>query len=92
MAKKNAPGLESHVSGQSNKRFTRPAHALPYTEVIDQIHANQSDGLTEEDAKRRLNEYGRNELDEGKGVQPVKILVRQVANAMTLVMRTKFLY
>lgn len=81
---------EGFVSGQSNKPLTRPAHSLSYADVVDQIAANPSDGLTAEEAKNRLEEYGRNELGEGEGVQPGKILIRQIANAMTLVMRTIF--
>jgi Na+-exporting ATPase len=33
-----------------------------------------------------VEEYGPNELEEAEGVNPVKILVAQVANAMTLVL------
>ncbi|KAL8899427.1 MAG: hypothetical protein Q9207_006212 [Kuettlingeria erythrocarpa] len=77
---------ESHISGQANKPLTLPAHALHYHAVAEELGANREDGLTEAEAKIRLNEYGRNELDDGPGVQPVKILVRQVANAMMLVL------
>ncbi|KAL8984371.1 MAG: hypothetical protein Q9177_004717 [Variospora cf. flavescens] len=77
---------ESHVSGQANKPLSLPAHALPYHAVSEELGANVQDGLTAADAKSRLEEYGRNELDDGPGVQPAKILVRQIANAMMLVL------
>ena len=32
-----------------------------------------------------LHTHGRNELDDGPGIQPVKILIYQIANAMILV-------
>lgn len=76
---------EDHISGQANKALTRPAHALEYVAVLDELKTHPDEGLSTEVAKQRLEEYGRNELGEGEGVQPVKILVRQVANAMTLV-------
>lgn len=80
--------LENHVSGQANKPMSRPAHALTYDDVVKETSANANDGLTSAEAATRLEQYGRNELDDGPGVQPAKILIRQVANAMTLVMLT----
>ena len=74
-----------HVSGQSNMGISRPAHALSFDTVITEVQANSDDGLTTQEAKQRLEQYGRNELEGDDGVQPIKILLRQVANAMTLV-------
>ncbi|KAL9607695.1 MAG: hypothetical protein Q9167_007414 [Letrouitia subvulpina] len=76
---------EGHTSGQANKPLSSPAHALPCETVALEIGANTQDGLTAAEAKCRLEEFGRNELDKGPGVQPVKILIRQIANAMMLV-------
>jgi len=88
MAKTKVDPLDNHVSGQSNKPMTRPAHALSYNDVIQQVNGNPKDGLTAAEATLRMEEFGPNELGDAGGVQPVKILIRQVANAMTLVMRT----
>jgi magnesium-transporting ATPase (P-type) len=77
--------MEEYVSGQSNKPLPKPAHALDGNAVVEGLDGNARDGLTKEDAQSRLNEFGRNELDEGPSVQPFKILLRQVANAMMLV-------
>lgn len=85
MGKKAAPSLEGHRSGQSNKPLSRPAHALPYTKVIEETGCNPEDGLTVAEAESRHREFGNNDLGEDGGVQPGKILLRQVANAMTLV-------
>ena len=85
MGKKNQPSLEGHVSGQANKPLTRPAHALPYSKVIEEVGCNADDGLTTAEAESRHKEYGNNDLGDDGGVQPGKILLRQVANAMTLV-------
>ena len=62
-----------------------PAHALSYEAVSEQIGADTENGLSAGEATCRLEKCGRNELDDGPGVQPVKILIHQVANAMMLV-------
>ena len=84
--------LENHVSGQSNKPLSKPAHALSHEEVTTEIKANSRDGLTSAEAKSRLEEYGKNDIGDGGGVQPLKILLRQVANAMTLVCLPSYFY
>lgn len=88
MPKKKGVGTtsENHASGQANKPLTKPAHALPYPTVIQEVEANAKDGLTASEANLRLEEYGRNEFGELGGVQPLKILLRQAANAMMLVL------
>lgn len=84
MAKPNA--LADHVSGQSNKPISKPAHALTYEQVISELKVDGDDGLTESEAKQRLEEFGNNELDNGPGVNPTKIILKQIANAMMLVL------
>lgn len=85
MGNKKEDSHETHVSGQANKPLSLPPHALTHHAVADELGANTQDGLTAAEASSRLEEYGRNELDDGPGVSPAKILVRQVANAMMLV-------
>lgn len=75
-----------HVSGQSNKPLSEPAHSLKWKTVAEELQADVDDGLSPEEAKRRLEEYGRNELGDAPKVNPGKILLRQIANAMTLVL------
>lgn len=82
---KKQPSLEGHVSGQANKPLSRPAHALPFSKVIEEIGCDPDNGLTPSEATSRHQEYGSNDLGKDGGVQPGKILLRQVANAMTLV-------
>lgn len=86
MGKKGSSPLEGHVSGQANKPLSLPAHSLTLAQVVDELRTETWSGLDEAEAKRRVEEYGPNELDEAEGVSPVKILVAQVANAMTLVL------
>jgi Na+-exporting ATPase len=74
-----------HVSGQSNNPTSRPAHALTYEQLASELNADVLSGLTASEAKARLEQYGRNDLGEEEGVQPLKIIIAQIANAMTLV-------
>jgi Na+-exporting ATPase len=80
--------LENHKSGQANEPLSRPAHALTFQEVIEQTECNPDDGLVTSDAKSRLEKHGKNDLVNDGGVSAGKILLRQVANAMTLVSLT----
>lgn len=77
--------MENHVSGQANKPLTKPAHALSHKDVISELNTDSDRGLSASEARSRLEEYGSNELGDGPGIQPLKILLRQVANAMMLV-------
>ncbi|KAI5863745.1 potassium/sodium eff [Durotheca rogersii] len=78
--------MDQQLSGQSNRPLTKPAHSLERGDVVQQLEADVENGLATPAAQQRLQDYGRNELDDGPGVQPVKILIRQVANAMMLVL------
>lgn len=86
MGKKNATSLEGHVSGQSNKPLSAPAHGLTVDQTVNELKTDASSGLDDAEAKRRLADYGPNELEEGEGVSVTRILIAQVANAMTLVL------
>jgi Na+-exporting ATPase len=79
------PSLEGHKSGQANEPLSKPAHALTFQQVIEETKCNGDDGLTTAEAKSRLEKHGSNDLGNDAGVSPAKILLRQVANAMTLV-------
>lgn len=86
MGKNNTDdAVANHVSGQANKPLSRPAHGLTIEQAVEELKANPDDGLTTAEAKARLEEYGRNTFGDQKGVQPMKIFVTQVANAMTMV-------
>lgn len=79
------PSLEGHKSGQSNEPLSAPAHVLTFKQVVEETKCNPDDGLTTAEAKTRLEKFGSNDLGSDGGVQPAKILLRQVANSMTLV-------
>lgn len=71
---------------RGNLPLSKPAHALKHQDVITELEANERDGLSSGAAKERLDRYGKNDLGESGGVNAPKILLRQIANAMTLVM------
>jgi Na+-exporting ATPase len=78
----------AHVSGQANVSLMGLPHTLSIDQIASEIGANLIDGLSAAEAQARLDTYGPNELDDDPGVSPVKILIRQLANAMTLVKHT----
>jgi magnesium-transporting ATPase (P-type) len=85
MAKKDQASEIEHVSGQSNQPMTRPAHALSFDQVVQELKTDTLSGLTEAEAKQRFETFGNNDLGDAEGVQPLKIIIAQVANAMTMV-------
>lgn len=78
MGKENEKGNEGHTSRQANKPLSLPLHTLSRDAVCNKI------GTDAAEAESRLEQYGRSELDDGPGVELVKTLARQDANAMTL--------
>lgn len=86
--KQNDGPSQDHVSGQSNRTLSKPAHALEAGAVAGELETDYMSGLSVAEADRRLEEFGPNELGEAEGVQPIRIIVAQIANAMTLVTRS----
>ena len=86
MAKKGKMPHAGHISGQSNHPLSLPAHSLTAVQVVDELSTDTWSGLDNAEVKRRLENYGTNELGEAEGVSVVRILVAQVANAMTMVL------
>ncbi|KAB8223375.1 hypothetical protein BDV33DRAFT_228522 [Aspergillus novoparasiticus] len=84
-------GEKNTGSGSGDSPLSQPAHALPYDVVIRELGTRLDEGLSTDEAKQRLQQYGPNKLEEGEGVSVIKILIRQVANAMMLVKGPTFL-
>ncbi|KZV85008.1 potassium/sodium eff [Exidia glandulosa HHB12029] len=55
-------------------------------EVLRELDINGDHGLTDEAAGQRLEQYGRNELDGSGGVHAWKVLLKQIANAMIIIL------
>lgn len=75
--------VESRQS-QSSTLAERP-HAMTARQIVQKFSSDPQRGLATDEAAARLLAHGRNALDDGPGVQPIKILINQVANAMMLV-------
>jgi magnesium-transporting ATPase (P-type) len=71
--------------GEVKEALETPAHSLSFEEVLKLLNTNPNQGLNQSEVEKRHGVYGENVLEEGPGVQPMKILVHQVANALTLV-------
>ena len=61
-------------------------HTATSSKVVDALHADPRIGLSEGDARRRLETYGLNRLKPPKRPSVAKIIVRQLGNAMSLVL------
>ncbi|KAK1144299.1 P-type ATPase [Aspergillus melleus] len=72
---RDSSGVSAGVPGSP---LSHPAHTLPYHVVIKELETRIDEGLSNEEAQHRLQEYGPNKLEEGEGVSIIKILVRQV--------------
>ncbi|KAL4781329.1 hypothetical protein BJX76DRAFT_350269 [Aspergillus varians] len=79
MAEKN--GQAGHV-----QPLSKPAHSLTYDDTLRELKVDSEEGLPTSEAKNRLELYGPNQLDGGEGVSLAKIVIRQIANAMMLVL------
>ncbi|KAJ5778841.1 hypothetical protein N7457_006561 [Penicillium paradoxum] len=66
--------------------LSQPAHSLTFEDVIAELGSNSDDGLTTAEVKQRLEKYGENMLEGDEGVSLAKIVIRQIANAMMLVL------
>ncbi|CAI7655551.1 hypothetical protein PCG10_000893 [Penicillium crustosum] len=66
--------------------LSQPAHSLSFEDVISELQTNSDDGLTTAEVKQRLEKYGENILEGDEGVSLAKIVIRQIANAMMLVL------
>jgi magnesium-transporting ATPase (P-type) len=85
--------VASGASGpEVNELLSKPAHSLPYDLVVEELGSKIDEGLSNDEAARRLQQYGPNKLEDGEGISILRILVAQVANAMMLVKPTTSLY
>ncbi|PYH48136.1 sodium P-type ATPase [Aspergillus saccharolyticus JOP 1030-1] len=67
-------------------RLSQPAHALSWETILHELAVNPDHGLSSVEAAKRLQQDGPNELEDEEGVSLVGIVIRQVANAMMLVL------
>ncbi|KZV90278.1 potassium/sodium eff, partial [Exidia glandulosa HHB12029] len=63
-----------------------PPHVRPADDVVRELESDVHQGLSFAKANELLTRYGRNELEGGGGVPVWKVFLKQVANAMTIVL------
>ncbi len=61
-------------------------HALPIKEVLREIKSNDVAGLSGSEAKKRLNEFGENEVRKGKTTSVLEIFLRQFKSLVVVVL------
>ncbi|KAF9891360.1 hypothetical protein FE257_004216 [Aspergillus nanangensis] len=77
---------EKQPESGTEQPLSQPAHSLTHEAVLSELAVDGEEGLTTAEAKKRLDQYGPNELEGGEGVSLAKIVIRQIANAMMLVL------
>ncbi|KAL4883995.1 hypothetical protein BJY04DRAFT_20401 [Aspergillus karnatakaensis] len=77
---------EKNEQAGHTQPLSQPAHSLKYEDILNELKVDAEEGLTTAEAKKRLDLYGPNELEGGEGVSLAKIVIRQIANAMMLVL------
>lgn len=86
----NTTTISVSVAGSSDNRQPYQgvdAHLFTPREVAIYLGTNLEDGLSTQDAQRKLARDGPNKLEGDEGVGVWRVLVRQVSNSLTLVSR-----
>ena len=78
------------MSEQKTFTLAQPAYLLPADEVAESLNTSFERGLSKQEAKRRHETVGNNAIEGGGGVSIWKVFMRQVANALTLVLPAEF--
>jgi len=73
------------MTDKTDFSLAQPAYRLTPEEIARQLNTDIVQGLTKQEAKRRCDVVGENTLEGSGGVSIWKVLLRQVANALTLV-------
>ncbi|PVU90617.1 hypothetical protein BB559_004518 [Furculomyces boomerangus] len=79
--------MNDHAKDSTPHAITLKAyHTLSVIESQEKLQTNIETGLSEEDADIRLQKFGNNTLAGEGGVNPFKILIRQLSNIMVLIL------
>ncbi|KAG5437443.1 hypothetical protein PCANB_000875 [Pneumocystis canis] len=66
--------------------YSKPPFLLSPEQIAKELFTSMENGLDTKDAEERLLKYGNNSLNNNDNVSMIAVLVRQAANAMTLVL------
>ena len=64
----------------------RAWHSIEAPEVLKELNTDPRHGLTDDEAKRRLETYGTNELKKEEGVSPLTLFFNQFKNILILIL------
>jgi magnesium-transporting ATPase (P-type) len=71
---------------QANRALDFNTHTATSRKVLEALKVEGEGGLTDSEASKRTEEYGPNRLKPPRRPSPFSIFLRQVGNAMTLVL------
>jgi len=57
-------------------------HSMELAQVFKELNADPHQGLTEDDVKKRLEEYGYNELKKEERVSPLTLFINRFKNIL----------
>ncbi|KAK9762198.1 hypothetical protein K7432_012306, partial [Basidiobolus ranarum] len=63
-----------------------PYHTYDVRKVIEELNTDIDDGLSSDEVKSRTERYGLNQMSGDNGVNPWKVLLRQLANYLTVIL------
>jgi len=63
----------------------KPWHALTIEETLKALNTKET-GLTQEEAQKRLAEYGPNELKKEKRISPIRLFIEQFADILIIIL------
>jgi Ca2+-transporting ATPase len=61
-------------------------HSLKIEETVSKLESSSTNGLTVQEAQKRLSEYGPNELKKEKGKSPVKLFLQQFTDILIIIL------
>jgi Ca2+-transporting ATPase len=64
---------------------SKPWHALGIQEILEVLKTNEA-GLSQEEALKRLAEYGPNELKKEKGISPIRLFLEQFTDILIIIL------
>ncbi|ORX97929.1 potassium/sodium efflux P-type ATPase [Basidiobolus meristosporus CBS 931.73] len=63
-----------------------PYHTYDIQDTAQKLDTNLEDGLSSQQVQERLQQYGHNQMSGNGGVSPWKVLFRQIANSLTIIL------
>ncbi len=64
---------------------SKPWHAMKIEETLDELNVKEI-GLSQEEAEKRLGEYGLNELKKEKGISPIRLFLGQFTDILIIIL------